>query len=316
VENPELRPLGAGEMLDRAITLYVRRFASIVAVLAIVSVPLIVMQALVAPQSARVFSDLGQMLSAAGSSAASHKAADALALDNRMSPLAFAVIFGASVFRVLMWCAVVAVVAAAYSGVRTTIGDAYRLALRRWVPQIIVSLAFLILGMLSFIPVFVLYLLLVLAVVAAAALNATIVAVVVGIIGGLVVIACAVAIGAMVFMTYELASVAVITETGNPVDAIGIAMRRAFAPGMKRRTLVGGIVLGVVSQAGALPLIGLAAVATAVTHVDALYFAILGVGGVLLDGILAAFAVVFAVDARIRREGYDLLAPETPAVSA
>ena len=47
----------------------------------------------------------------------------------------------------LMWCALVTVVAAAYAGARTTIGDAYRVALRRWFPQLLVSLAFLVLGL-------------------------------------------------------------------------------------------------------------------------------------------------------------------------
>src|SRR5947209_13783940 len=49
VQNTELRPLGAGEMLDRAITLYVRRFALIVTVLAVVSVPIVLLEALTVP---------------------------------------------------------------------------------------------------------------------------------------------------------------------------------------------------------------------------------------------------------------------------
>jgi hypothetical protein len=297
-------------MLDRAITLYVRRFPQIVLVLAVVSVPVILLQALVAPQSAHIWSDLGQIF-AAGGGAASRRAGDAMAADSRLTPLAFLVTFAAMVVRVLMWSAVVAVVASAYAGTRTSLGDAYRLALRRWFPQLVVGLSFGILGFVAMIPVFIVYIVFVGALVALSALQQTAAVVVVGIVAFLVFLTGFAVIGSFVFMAYELAAVAVVTETGNPFEAVQLALRRAFARGMKRRTAVAGLVLILVSQAGALPLVAAAALLTAFTHVDALYFAILGAGGVLLDGIVASFAVVYAVDVRVRREGYDLLLAQT-----
>jgi hypothetical protein len=316
VQNTELRPLGAGEMLDRAITLFVRRFAAIVAVLAVVSVPIVVLQALVSPHAGQVFSDMGRVISAAGNAAASREAADAISRDNQTGPIAVIVTLGAAVVRVLMWCALVTLLAAAYAGVQTTIGEAYRFALRRWFPLIVVSLAFLVLGGFAAVPIVIAYLVVLLAVVALAALHQTVALVIVGVLGVLLVIALASVVGSLVFMAYELSAVAVVTETASPIEAIGIGLRRAFAPGMKRRTLIAGLVMLLVSWVGTLPLIGLAAVLTAITHIDALYFAILGAGGVLLDGIVAAFVVVFAVDARVRREGFDLVLPETPPAPA
>jgi hypothetical protein len=316
VQNTELRPLGAGEMLDRAITLFVRRFAAIVAVLAVVSVPIVVLQALVSPHAAQVFSDMGRVISAAGNAAASREAADAISRDNQTGPIALIVTLGAAVVRVLMWCALVTLLAAAYAGVQTTIGEAYRFALRRWFPLIVVSLAFLVLGGFAAVPIVIAYLVVLLAVVALAALHQTVALVIVGVLGVLLVIVLASVVGSLVFMAYELSAVAVVTETASPIEAIGIGLRRAFAPGMKRRTLIAGLVVLLVSWVGTLPLIGLAAVLTAITHIDALYFAILGAGGVLLDGIVAAFVVVFAVDARVRREGFDLVLPETPPAPA
>jgi len=38
-----------------------------------------------------------------------------------------------------------------------------------------------------------------------------------------------------------------------------------------------------------------------------LYFAIFGTGTILLDGLVAAFVVVYATDMRVRREGLDLV---------
>jgi len=315
VHNTELRPLGAGEMLDRAITLYVRRFASIVTVLAVVAVPLAALEAVVAPQSAHAFSDIARVFTTAGDPAAQRAAADALSRSNRATSLTYGIVMLAAVVRLLMWCALVTVVATAYAGARTSIGEAYRFALSRWLPQLLVSLAFIVLGGFAAIPVFMLYFIVFIAAFGLAALHQTAAVFVVGIVGGLAFLAALFIAGPLIFMAYELASVAVITETASPVQAIGIGLRRAFARGMKRRTVVAGCVLFLVSQLGALPLIALAVIATAATHVDALYFAILGAGGVLLDGIVAAFVVVYAVDARIRREGYDIMIAETPPVT-
>jgi len=43
LRQTELRPLGAGELLDRAVTLFVRDFVPIVTVLAVVIVPLVIL---------------------------------------------------------------------------------------------------------------------------------------------------------------------------------------------------------------------------------------------------------------------------------
>ena len=316
MQNTELRPLGAGEMLDRAITLYVRRFAAIVAVLAVISVPIVLLQAILTPHAGQVFSDMWRLIGAAGNSAASREAADAMTRDNQSGAATMVLVLVSSVLRILMWCALVTVLAAAYAGGRTSFGEAYGFALRRWLPMLLVSLAFLVLGGFAAIPIFILYLLVALAVVVFAALHQTIAMIVVGVAGGLLVIAFACVAGSLVFMAYELSAVALMTETSKAGEAIGIGLRRAFAPGMKRRTLVAGLVVLLVSQAGALPLIGIAAVLTTMTHIDAFYFAILGVGGVLLDGIVAAFVVVYAFDVRVRREGYDLALHETPPAPA
>jgi hypothetical protein len=316
VQNTELRPLGAGEMLDRAITLYVRWFAPIVIVLAVVAVPVTVLQAVVAPHAAHAFSDMARVFSSAGDPAASRAAAQALSRDNQSSPLTVLVIFVAAVVRVLTWCALVSVVASAYAGTRTSVAQAYRFALGRWLPQVVVSLAFLVLGIFASIPIFVLYFIVFLGAIGLSALHQTAAMIGLLIVGGLVFFALLCTVGPLVFMAYELASVAAIVETANPVEAIGIGLRRAFAPGMKRRTVVAGLVLMLVSQLGTVPLIALAAVAAAVTHVDALYFAILGAGGVLLEGIVATFVVVYAVDVRVRREGFDIVVADAPPAPA
>ncbi len=312
MQTTELRPLGAGEMLDRAITLFVRWFGPIVAVIAVVTVPLTILQAIVDPQAGSVFGDFAKLLSTMGDPVGSRHAAETIARNDRTSPVAYAVVMLGVIVRALQWGALVRLVADAYGGTRTSIGTAYRFALRRWFPQLIVGLAFLVIGMLLAIPVLVLYIVVVLVVFGFAAVHQPVPAIAAGVAGGLVVFAAAIVLEAIVFMTYELAAVAILTETANPIDAITIGLRRGLARGMKRRSLVGGIVVFLVSQAGLLPFVGIAILLTTTTHVSVLYFAVLGVGSLLLDGIIATFVVVFAVDARVRREGYDLFAQGAP----
>jgi hypothetical protein len=308
VRNAELRPLGAGELLDRAVTIFVRQFVPIVVVIALTLVPTTILTALVNPHASQLFSDLAAVFSSVGNPAASQRAAEQLSANNTTSAWGFLLVSLAVVVRLVMWSAIVAVVAGAYAGSRVSIGQAYRIGVQRWLAQVIVALAFTVLGIIAIVPAFVAYVLVVIVVIALAALHWFVATIIVGALLGIVVLAAFTIISSWVFMTYELASVAVVTEVSNPVSAIGLALRRGFARGMKRRTIVGGLVVFAVSELGTLPLFGLGALLTMTTHVDALYYAVIGAGSVLLEGLVAAFVLVFAVDVRVRREGLDILA--------
>ncbi|HEY0383613.1 MAG TPA: hypothetical protein VGC72_15590 [Candidatus Elarobacter sp.] len=315
LRQTELRPLGAGELLDRAVTLFVRDFVPIVTVLAVVIVPIIVFQAIIAPKSGQVFADFGRVLTSAGDRTASAAATEALSRHSGSTGLSLLLVMIGIVARLVMWSAVVAVVATAYAGARISFGQAYRIGVQRWLPQIVVTLAFGAIAMVTAIPLLIAYVLVAVVIGLLAAVNQFVAAIIFGIIFGLLVLCTIAVVVSWVFMTYQLASVAVVTETANPVEAIGTALRRAFARGMRRRTIIGGLVVFIVSQVGSLPLLVVAATLTALTHVDVLYFAIVGVGTVLLEGIVAAFVVVYAVDIRVRREGFDIIAAEPSPVA-
>jgi hypothetical protein len=312
LRHTELRPLGAGELLDRAVTLFVRNFVPIVTVLAAVIVPLIVFQAIAAPNSGQVFSDLGRVFSAAGNRSASQAATDALTRDSASNGVTALLFLISSVARLLMWSAIVSLVATAYAGSRISFGQAYGVGVRRWPAQVMVALAFMVIGVAVSIPLLIAYLLVAILIGLLVGLHQYIAAVAVGIVIGVIVFAAIAVVGSWAFMAYQLASIAVVVEMSNPFDAIGIGLRRAFGRGTRWRTVVGGLVVFVVNWAGAFPLLAIAAVLTVLTHLSVLYFAVLGVGSVVLEGIVAAFVVVFAVDIRVRREGFDILAAETP----
>ena len=307
--------MGAGELLDRAVTIFVRQFVPIVLVIAAATVPLIAFQAAISPHSARAFSDIAQVLSTAANSAASKEAAKQLQLDSQGNGMLAILVVASTGARLLMWSAIVAVIAAAYAGTPISFAQAYRIGVSRWLPQLIVALSFIVMAGFAMIPLLIAYFMLIIVIAALASLQQLIATVVVAIIGGLLVFGAFAITASWAFMLYELAAVAVVTEAANPIAAIGIAFRRGFARGMKRRTIIGGLVIFLVSEGGALPLVAVAAIVTAMTRIDVLYFAIIGTGTVLLDGLVAAFVVVFATDVRIRREGLDLFAEAPPALA-
>jgi len=302
VQTTVLRPLGAGELLDRAVTLFVRRFVPIALVAAVVLVPVLVLSAFMVQSPADVLGLLGNLGSGARPSPEvmrELRAADTNGIWITMvSGLA----------RLLQWSALVAVVAAAYGGTTISLRTAYRIGLRRWLAQLFVAIQFAIISLLAFIPWIMLYLALVFALTfITAVVKVLAIAVVVAVIGGLVVVALAVILAGWLFIAYSLATIAVVTEAMHPVTAVTTGLSRAFGASTRWRSLAAGLIAILLNFATALPMVAVGALLTELTHVRAAYWATVGVGDLLTQCLMGTFLVVYAVDVRVRREGIDLL---------
>ena len=308
MQNTDLRPLGAGELLDRAVTLYVRRFVAIATVLALITVPLLLLQALVAPGAFRVGGDLLDIMRAGGNAAKSSDVLARMVRDTQFTGPAAAVTLGGMLVRLLMWNALVAVIAGAYAGIAVSPGAAYALALRRWLPQLLVGLAFFVLAVVALIPVGVLYVAIIAAVVGLTVAKLQIAAIVLGILLGLAFIGLLFAVLAWLLMAYELASVAVVTESPSPVGAVASGLRRAFGRGTRWRTLIAGLAYLALVYGASIPAATVGLLLGALTHQPLLAAAVSAVASVLVQGLLGAFVVVYATDVRVRREGLDLAA--------
>jgi hypothetical protein len=313
VQDSELRPLGAGEILDRAVTLFVRRFVPIVAVLAIAIVPLMLSEALIAPGSARMFTDLGRVLMSTRGGADSAAAAAALTRDQAGMGQYAIVVLLSLVVRLLMWSAILSVASAAYAGTTTPYGTAYRLALRCWPGQVVVAVTFGIIASVLFVPVVIAYAIALAGVFGLIALHADVIALIFGIVAAIAVLGGLLLLGAWVYMTYQLASAAVVIESMNPIAAVTAALRRSFARQTWWRTVVAGLIVLTVTQGAALMFAALGILVATLAHVAQLSFVILGVGTIVVEGVLAVFVVVFSTDVRVRREGLDLIALTAPA---
>ena len=302
MQTTVLRPLGAGELLDRAVTLFVRRFVPIALVAAAVLVPLLVLQALLTPAPV----DLLALFSRLGTGARPSPAT--------MRALETANVYGAWITlismlaRLLQWSALVAVVAAAYGGVRMSIGAAYRIAAQRWLNQLFVGIQFALIALLAAIPWFMLYIGLVFALtLTMTVVKALAVVIVVAVVGGLVVVALGAVLTGWLFIAYSLASVAVVMEGMHPVTAVTTGLNRAFGAPMRWRSLAAGLVALLLDFGAAIPIVALGALLAELTHVQAVYWATVGLGDLLTQCLMATFLVIYAVDVRVRREGIDLL---------
>jgi hypothetical protein len=110
-----------------------------------------------------------------------------------------------------------------------------------------------------------------------------------------------------------LAAVAVVTERADVATAVGAGLRRAFGKPTRWRTLIAGLVAAAITFGGSLPTVGVAIGVSALLHLPVVYYAIVGAGSVLLEGLTTAFVVVYATDVRVRREGLDLVPQPLPA---
>jgi hypothetical protein len=216
--------------------------------------------------------------------------------------------------RLLMWSAIVYVIATAYrTGGAPTVRDAYVVGVNCWPAQMLVGLAFSVVGGICSVPLLLVYLVVVMMIVGLSLLQVG--PVVVGLFAVILILALLTAVAivaSFIYMTYEVAAVYIVTERPNAVEAITAAVRRNASRDMWWRTVVAGLIVLAITQGGLLPLVLVGAFLTAVTHIDALYFAVFGTGTILLDGLVAAFMVVYATDVRVRREGLDLYALTQP----
>lgn len=320
--SPDVRPLGAGELLDRAITLFVRHFWAIVLVLGVVTVPVVALTVVASGGQSNTFGDLASMIGARTASDRTAALSRIMAHQRAFGGGLAAAVVVQQVAYGFMWLAVLGVLAAAYAGRALDAARAYGLALRRAVPLLAVTLVYVAFGVVVGIVGYIALIIVgVLGGLATAALWAVLHAlgIVAGIIFGLIFIAGAlafVAALAWLLLAWNVAVVALVTETANPAQAIGTGMRRLWSRGMRVRGFVAALIIVALSLFAGLPFTAVAGLVGVLAHSDVPAIAVGAAGRVLVQGLTAAFVVVFAIDARVRREGVDLLASlDAPAAT-
>ncbi|MGD1065557.1 MAG: hypothetical protein ABR975_01930 [Vulcanimicrobiaceae bacterium] len=316
MRETELRPLGAGELLDRAITLLVRFFPRIAAAVAIMVIPISILNALLQPHAIDTYADIGRVLGAAGNPSAQRAALEQLQAHGASGQAVTLLLLVTMAISLLGFNAVSAIVAAANRGASLGLAPAYALAARLWPRQVLVSLAFAVIGLVALLALLVVYFFGFLVVFGVAAVLRGLPSIVVGAFGVVVVIIVLVVLVAAVSwfsIAYTLASVAIVTEGLGVGDAISAGLRRAFGRRTAIRALVAGLIVNAVLILGSLPFGAVALTVGALLHAPVLAEGVNAVGQIILDALIVTFAVVFAADVRVRREGLDLFAETVPA---
>ncbi len=310
MDRPDFRPLTIGEILDRAIAVFVRHAGLFLLALVIIAIPPAIVEVILAPHGlAAPFAELQQVLAHASDPVLMQKI-----LKQNQAEQVPAVLASLIVYIGFLWEITVAPVIAVdlFNGTVPSLGRALRLGLARYLPALVVSLGFAVIGFAFLVALFIPMILLAI-VVGVLVVFSKVLAIIVGIVAGLAVFAAFVFFGCIASLAWVLAIVAVATEDANPIRAIGSGLRRAFARPLLVRSFLVGLSIYVVRFAGDVLGIGVGAVLVAITHVDSLIVVPATIVSVLITSVVMTFVARYTLDLRIRREGMSGVPFEAPA---
>jgi hypothetical protein len=298
----ELRPLGFGEIFDRAVTLYIRNFVPLAAIVAVLIVPLAILQYILDLSSQPQFDAMLRILrhpeSAVPGSMPPYFA----------SPAAIVALIVLLLLTYSVWPfalnAVAVGVARLYRNRPVEFRACYELVLRRWL-QIVAMIGVDLLVFLGWyvaaITLVVIFAFAVGVFVAIAPALAFVVGVTIGAVGLLLLLPSLAPL--VVALTFSMYSV-VIEERGVR-ESLGLGFARVFNRGEFWRAFVFSLAAGAVVFAGSsiFSMIGLVAAFLHLPLVEAMIES-------AARGVIAPFGVVllaiYYFDVRIRREGFDL----------
>ena len=307
-QQPMLRPLGLGEVLDRAVTLSVKHFVPFALILVVYTIPLGIVQYFATADFARIMHTITATIAA---QAAAGKPADPKVLSQALGsgqPLnGWYGLLGMLVFFVgpLPAAALIVACAAFYLGRSVTFGEAYRTALGRWLPLVGINLLYLGAGLLLYMVLVLLGVALIFGIVLiTTALHA--VGIALAVIVSLLATVLAVAFFIVAALAMQVSYFTCVVEGAGAVAAFSRGLRRVFVGvGLSRSLLVGaaflaiGIGITMLSFVGESVLLGLLQNSIASTA----YATVLRIA---TAAFTTAFVAIFYFDLRVREEGFDL----------
>lgn len=302
-----LRPLGLGEMLDRAVTLCVRHFALFSLIFVVYAIPLAVLQYFGTADQAKMFGPLTDILraQAAGKSIDPNALAKAFSQSPVLNVWTGLWVITLLFISPLPTVALIDAAANLYLGASSSFERAYRTALGRWLPMIGLNLLYIACGFGLYIAVFLVVFILalgLLAIVKVAGAIAIAIAIVLGIAVSLAL--CAAALLAV--LAVQISYFSCVVEKMPFITAFSRGISRVFGRAALRRSLLAGlafvaILIGIslVSIVGQSVLFGLLKSNVAGTVYETIV-------RVATAAFTTAFLTIFYFDLRVRSEGLDL----------
>lgn len=298
----ELRPLGFGEIFDRAITLYIRNFVPFALIVGVMIVPLAVLQYFVDASSIPQFDAMMKILTHPGKAPAS-PVMPAFLRDPATMALFIALI--AIVYLLLPFafnaCAVG--IARLYRGRAVDFAACYKASLKRW--PAVIGLLFIELGLfLVWYFAFVILAVLSMVVAIAFARVSPWLGILVGIIMLLLVVAALLSI-APLLVAFSFSMYGIVIEERPIFAAIGTGFSRVFNRQEIWRALLFSIAAGVI-MTGASMIISMLVMVAMALHWVVLEVVLSSVFRAAIAPFSAVLLAVYYFDVRIRREGFEI----------
>ncbi len=306
--QPSLRPLGVGEVLDRAVTLCVKHFVVLATIFIVYAIPFAILQFFGGRDLARL---MGVLTAALGTTSAGGKAADPTRLASVLASLpplgAWYPLLLVTIFFLgpLPAAALIEACAALYLGRVASFTAAYGTALRRWPHLIVLNVLYAFAGI-------VLYAVLILAVVAmtlglaAVTAAAHVLGVALAVALGLAALVAGIVFFIVASLALQVSYFTCVVERANAVTAFMLGLRRVFVGvGFVRSLLVGvaylaiGLGVTLVTLVGESVLVGFLHSQVA----GSVYSALVRLA---TAAFTTAFIAIFYFDLRVREEGLDL----------
>ncbi len=312
----ELRPLGFGEIFDRAITLYIRNFLPFAGIVAVVVLPIAVLQYFIDTSSMTQFDQAMKILTHPNAPAPTTPVLPAFMTDPRVAILFAVTLLVVYAIYPFSLNAVAIGVARLYTGRPVLFGPCYRGSLHRW-PQVLgmlcVEFALVIAWYIGFVIIAVLAVLLV----TLLARASIILGIFAGIIGFLIGLA-ALLFLAPLFVALTFAMNAIVIEERPVFESIGLGFSRIFNREEFWRSVLFALAAGAVLL-GAGMVAGIFSTIFLLLH----WLPASAIVDTLFRAAITPFSIVllaiYYFDVRIRREGFDLeaglerLVESTPA---
>jgi hypothetical protein len=298
----ELRPLGFGEIFDRAVTLYIRNFVPFAAIVAVLIVPLAVLQYLVDVASQPQFDAILRVFTHPGST------------PSGPVPTMFDSpgIVGLLIVLVLItyatWPfalnAVAVGVARLYRGRPVTFRACYDVALRRWLQTFGIIGVDIVIFLVWYLVAFVVIMAFV-AVVSLFGIAAGPIAVFFGVLFAVIAGVVLLASLAPLVVALTFAMYAVVIEDRPVMESIALGFTRIFSRGEFWRAILFSVAAGAV-MFGASAIFGFVGIVAAFAHLPFVQAAIESLSRAVIAPFGVVLLAIYYFDVRIRREAFDL----------
>ncbi len=304
-----LRPLGIGELLDRAVTLCVRHFVLFALIYVVYAIPFAVVQFYATRDVSRAIESFSTILQHAQTQGTQGAALDNLVKqfanfpgNSNWTALTLALTFLVAPVPV---AALIHATATSYLGGTATFAESYRVALSRWLALLGVNLLYVAAGSVIYFIAVVLLVFIVLAL-AFATVAAHTLGIALDVVFGLAFCVFALGFGIVVALAVQVSYFTCVVERAPFATSFTRGITRVFAGvGLQRSLVVGlafiaiGIGIFLVSLAGQSVILGIFRNEAAGT----VYATVLRIA---TAAFTTAFIAIFYYDLRVREEGLDL----------